>query len=142
MEKLFVPGKWLVVFCALFLVVWFGLQHVSNKRLIEEAKLIGNTIFSWTWPGQWQSDAEITDVSVVQKTDKDAVVVIKGTQRLSYPADAGHSTKAAQGESQNKEEKVNCSATLSFYKMSSENPETKKIEDYWVLGQVDFPEVE
>jgi hypothetical protein len=131
MESLFKPGKWLVLFCAAFLLVWMGLQYVANDRLKKEAEIIGKQIFTWTWPGEFTSSAQITDVSVVQKTDKDAVVMVKGQQQVITEQKNDHGTNT-----------LDCTARLTFYKMSGENPKTKKIEDYWILGQVDFPEVE
>ena len=135
MENLFRPGKWLVIFCAIFIGVWFVLQFVSQSRLKEEAKVIAQQVFSFRWPGEGTSQAQVTDVNVVQKSDKDAVVKIRGRQNINYETMGGASDTTARNET------VDFSATLTFYKMSGENPTTKKVEDYWVLGQVDFPEV-
>lgn len=122
MEKLFRPGKWLVLFCGVFLLLYGVLQYVSNARLKEEASLLGKNIFTWTWRGvDWRSEAEITNADVVQKSANDAVVKIKGRQTLLV------------SEDRTAPEVVDCSATLTLYRTSIKN------RDYWVLGKVEFP---
>ncbi len=129
MENLFRPGKWLVLFCGVFVLLWGVLQYVSNARLKEEASIVGNDIFTWAWPGDnWKSQGKITDADVVQKSTNDAVVKIKGKQTLTA-FKPGRQLNEATGES----ETVDCSATLSFYRMSEKN------KDYWMLGKVEFP---
>jgi hypothetical protein len=123
MENLFRPGKWLVLFCGVFIVLFGALQFVSNARLKEEAQIVGAGIFTWNWPGDnWSSHARITEANVLHKGDKDAVVQVTGKQFLTGAATAG-----------GKEETADCSATLTFYKRSHQN------KDYWELGEVQFP---
>lgn len=123
MENLFRPGKWLVLFCGMFVLLWGVLQYVSNARLKEEATLVGNGIFTWSWPeGDYISKGDITDASVVQKNANDAVVKVKGKQTLGP-----QSTIASNPEV------VDVEATLYFYKTSIDN------KDYWMLGKVELP---
>lgn len=129
MENLFRPGKWLVLFCGVFVLLWAVLQYVSNQRLKEEASMTAERIFTWMWPGDnWQSKADIVTADVVQKGANDAVVKVKGKQTLTF-FQPGQSINESKGES----ETVECAATLSFYRMSVKN------KDYWMLGKVDFP---
>jgi hypothetical protein len=125
MENLFKPGKWLVLFCGLFVLLWGVLQYVSNARLKEEAERWGAIVFTWNWPGdQWSSRAEMTEASVLRKTDHDAVVRIKGKQYL---------TAGVPGDKLTNSEAVDCAAVLTFYKRSVHD------KDYWELGEVEFP---
>lgn len=121
-NKIFSPGKWFVFFCAVFILVWLGLQFVANMRLQEEAKIAANEVFTWDWPRlgdeKWASKAEITDVSVVQKTDKDAIVKVKGKQTIVF----------ISGNGPGQSEVVDCGATLSFYRSKNQ----------WQLGRVEL----
>jgi len=117
MENIFRPGKWLVLFCGVFVLLWGVLQYVSNARLKEEATQIGTGIFSWTWPDGASSKTQITDADVVQKNANDAVVKIKGKQTLALAANPVVE---------------DVEATLYFYKTSIDN------KDYWMLGKVEF----
>jgi hypothetical protein len=123
MENIFRPGKWFVLFCGMFIILWGVLQYVSNARLKEEATMIGAGIFTWSWPGgDFASKGQITDASVVQKNANDAVVKIKGKQSFGP-----ESTIASNPEV------VDVEATLYFYKTSIDN------KDYWMLGKVELP---
>ena len=134
MENFFKPGKWLVLFCGVFVLLWGVLQYVSNARLKQEAQIAGQDIFTWAWPGDnWNSRAEITDASVVKKSENDAVVLVKGRQYLSYLPPGAASTAPNAAASGGENETVDCSAKLTFYKMSVRN------KDYWMLGKVEFP---
>jgi hypothetical protein len=153
MENLFRPGKWLVLFCGVFVLLWGVLQYVSNARLKEEAEQVGQNLFTWSWPGDnWESVGNITDASVIQKTDKDAVVAVKGKQTLMFYPDASEmklvpvKSETGQAAANAKPrliwqapgkpehvETIDCSATLTFYRRSEHN------KDYWVLGKVEFP---
>lgn len=121
-NKIFSPGKWFVGFCALFLVVYGGLQFVANMRLQEVAKDYAYDVFTWNWSqgGQqkWASKAEITDVSVVQKSANDAIVKVKGKQEISLTT----------GDGPGQSEVVDCGATLNFYKKNNQ----------WELGRVEY----
>jgi hypothetical protein len=128
MENLFRPGKWLVLFCGLFVLLWAVLQYVSNQRLKLVAQEAANDVFTWNWPGDWRSSGEITEASVLKKDDHDAVVKVKGHQVLTFLTPGVKPDPTSQ-----KTETVDCSATLSFYRKSVNN------KDYWVLGKVEFP---
>lgn len=121
-NKIFSPGKWFVIFCGLFVLVWLGLQYVANMRLQEDAKIAANEVFTWDWPQigeqKWASKAEITDVSVVQKTDNDAIVKVKGKQQVVF----------ISGDGPGQSEVVDCGATLNFYKKNNQ----------WQLGRVEL----
>lgn len=119
MENLFRPGKWLVLFCGIFLLLYAALQYVANARLKQEAEILGGQIFNWQWPGDnWTSHAQVMSADIIRRTDKDAVVQVKAKQTLQM---------AKQSETDD------CTATLTFYKRSVQN------KDYWQLGEVQFP---
>jgi len=124
MEKIFRPSKWFVLFCGLLVLVWAGLQAVANMRIADHAKLIAAQIYTWSWTGpNWRSKAEITEARVVQRTDTDAIVKVRGRQVLtSFPEGHPDDFKNARSEV------VDCSATLTFYRSSSN----------WILGKVEL----
>lgn len=145
MENLFRPGKWLVLFCGVFILLWAVLQYVSNARLKEEAQLVGQRIFSWSWPGDnCQARTTITDTSVLRKTDRDAIVMVKGKQTVTYYEPGQDKFRLMQDKqppglhyiamtgAARHEETADCAAKLTFYRMSQQN------KDYWVLGNVEF----
>lgn len=124
MERIFRPNKWFVIFCALLILVWVGLQCVANLRLAEEAKSCGLHVFTWAWPNLgWNSSAEVTEASVLKKTDTDAVVKIQGRQVVKF-SPSGLNEAAGK----NRSEVVDCNATLTFYRASG----------HWVLGKVEL----
>lgn len=128
MEKIF-SWKVLVGFCAVFLVSWIMLQIVSNWRLEAEAQILGEGVFSWAWPGEnWESKAQITEVSIVRKSDYDAIIKVSGKQVLTV-REPGESLDNSPGRS----ETVDCSAVLTLYKQSD-----KESGDKWVLGRVEL----
>ena len=125
LEKLF-SWKVLVAFCALFIVTWILLQTVQNMRLENEAQMIGDRIFSWSWPDQnwnWQSRGEITEASILRKSDNDAVIKVTGKQIITE-LQPGQTLDNSSGRS----ETVDCSATLTLYRKSNK----------WVLGRVEL----
>lgn len=121
-DKIFSPGKWFVIFCALFILVWLGLQYVANMRLQEVGKLYANEVYTWSWTEdpnrKWASSAEITDVSVVEKKPNDAIVKVKGKQHISLTS----------GDGPGQSEVVDCGATLNFYRRNNQ----------WELGRVEY----
>jgi|SRR5215471_9453312 len=125
MESIFRPNKWFVLFCALLIVVWGGYQIVANMRIADEAKLIGHDMFTWDWPELgWSSRAQITDATVVRRSDTDAIVKIKGEQRMTSLRQATSESKESPQPSV-----VDLNATLTFYRLSND----------WVLGRVELP---
>lgn len=123
MEKLF-SWKVLVSFCAVFVVTWVLLQAVTTMRLESEAKLIGDSIFLWQWPGEnWQSQAEMTEASIISKGENDAVIKVTGKQKLTV-----HEPGTSLDNSSGKSETVDCSAVLTLYRQSGK----------WVLGRVEL----
>ncbi len=119
-EELFTPSRWFVMFCGALVIVWLALQWVANMRLEEDARVVAKNVFDWQWPGNgWDSAAEITGVSVLQRTDTDAVVEVKGKQTLGVPQ---------SGATGQKVETTDCAVKLSFYR-------TNKA---WTLGAVDI----
>lgn len=116
MEKMFRPNRWFILFCALFLVVCGSYQLVGNLRLEETAKQAAADIFTWEWPVKHlKSQATITEISIVKKSDTDGIVKVKGQQTLMRRSDNSH-------------ESVECNAVLTFYKKSGE----------WILSKVEF----
>lgn len=130
MDKVF---SWpvLVGICGVFLLVWISLQFLSAMRLQEEAKLIAGDIYSWSWPGDWQSTGEMTDAAIVRRTDNDAVVKVSGKQTLKFKGNnpGEKSIDSASGRS----ETVDCSVTLTLYRQG-----TKQAGYKWVLGRVEL----
>lgn len=123
MEKLF-SWKVLVSFCAVFIVTWVLLQAVSNMRIESEAQLIGESLFSWYWPGEnWESKAAMTEASILRKSDNDAIIKVSGKQVLTLrkPGDSLDNSPV-------RSETVDCSAVLTLYKQSGK----------WVLGRVEL----
>lgn len=140
MEKVF---SWpvLVSICAVFIVVWISLQAVTTMRLEAEASMIGDRIFSWSWPAEnLQSRAEITEASIIHKGDNDAVVKVSGKQTLIVSSNSDSAGKADEAPGQekpgekpldlagNRSETVECSAVLTLYRQSGK----------WVLGRVEL----
>ncbi|MCC6977836.1 MAG: hypothetical protein IT343_05910 [Candidatus Melainabacteria bacterium] len=130
MEKLFRPNKIFVVFCLLLIFVWLGLQYVSNIRITEAATAEAQEVFDWSWPGQVSSKAEITNVSVLNRSDNEAKVRVKAKQTLTKLADSpgaldkdGSSKAAIDGPSTS-----DTACVLTLYR-SDRN---------WVLGKVEF----
>lgn len=120
MDRLF-SWKVLVSFCAVFIVTWIALQTVSNMRLETEAQMIGEGIFSWSWPGEnWESTAQIKEASIIRKSDNDAVIKVSGKQQIT----AGKPLDNSRTQSQT----VDCSAVLTLYRKSGK----------WVLGRVEL----
>ena len=111
-DNLFQPGKWFVLFCGLFILVWGALQFVGNLRLSEEARFAASHVFTWDWTERgWSTKCSITDVSILHRTSTDATVMVNGNQSLC-------------GQKSDK-----FSALLSFYRLSNK----------WVLGKVELP---
>ena len=99
----------------------FGaLQVVANMRLQELAKAEGEHLFSWQWAGVATATGIIDHSDVIKKSDTDAIVRVKGIEKVDHPA-----TKAGLAGSS---ESVACSAVLTFYRKDKE----------WMLGKVQF----
>lgn len=123
-EKLFRPSRWFVYFCGLLVLVWLALQYVSNERLSAQAKEEGKNLFTWSWKVLGAaSQADITEVKVLHRSEGDAVVQVKGRQGITI-SDPG-ATASATGD---KSEMLDCGATLTFYKSSNK----------WILGKVEL----
>jgi len=125
MEKIFRPNKWFVIFCALLVAVWGGLQLVANMRLADEAKQEASQIFTWDWPTlNCFSKADVTDATVVRRTDSDAIVKVSGKQVVTTaPPNTPVDFKTARSDV------VDVNVTLTFYRSSNQ----------WVLGKVEIP---
>ena len=132
MESIFRPNKWFVLFCALLILVWGGYQLVANMRIANEAKLIGQDIFTWDWPELgWSSNGLITDATVVRRNDTDAIVKIKGKQLIRSLRSGAQAAKDSQQSSgtTTPDQVMEANATLTFYRLSNN----------WVLGRVELP---
>lgn len=117
-EKVFHPSKWFVFFCGLLVIVWVSWKVVVNMRVADDAKYYGQEVFSWDWPEKnWRSQAQINDAKVIKADGTEAVVEVRGTQRLTSP-----------GANDNMTETVDCSAVLTFYRSSNR----------WILGRVEL----
>lgn len=114
MEKFFRPNKYLVLFCALFILVCGLYQLVASLRLSDMAKTTGAEVFTWYWPAyHLRSQALITEAAILRKSEMDAVVKIKGNQTLL----SDDKTRLSQLD-----------AILTFYRASN----------HWVLGKVEL----
>jgi hypothetical protein len=123
MEKLF-SWKVLVSFCAVFIVTWIMLQVVSNMRLESEAVMYGNAVFSWSWPGEnWESRGDMTEASIIRKSDNDAVIKVSGKQQITASI-RGEALDNSPAQSQT----VDCTAVLTLYRNRGK----------WVLGRVEL----
>ncbi len=115
-EKIFSPGRWFVLFCALLVTIWLSLQWITATRLTVEAKEAGQHIFAWTWPRlHLCSQVVITTTKVVHEGPNDATVVVSGQQSISSPGIHVSNTQTV------------C-AKLTFYKTNN----------CWILGSVEF----
>jgi len=132
MEKLFRPNKIFVIFCLLLIIVWVGLQYVSNMRITQAATAEAQEVFDWDWPGHVSSNVEITNVSVLNRSDNEAKVRVKAKQMLRKVADlAVEKDKKTSQESSRTDSGSSTSDTacvLTLYR-SDRN---------WVLGKVEF----
>jgi hypothetical protein len=138
MEKIFRPNRIFVIFCLLLIFVWLGLQYVSNMRISEAASSEALEIFDWQWPGQVASNVEITNVSVISKSENEARVRVKAKQTLTKlaeaiadstekkdkPNDSNPDTQPASGAATSSD----TACVLTLYR-SNRN---------WVLGKVEF----
>ena len=119
MEKFFQPNKWFVMFCAILIAVFVLLQSVSNMRVLDGAKAVARDLFTWQWD-DCDASVDITDASVLKKTETDAVVQVKGRQSLRFaPPD---------NKMGSKERAADVTATLTFYKSQND----------WFLGKVEL----
>jgi len=138
MEKLFRPNRIFVIFCLLLIIVWLGLQYVSNMRVSEAARVEAAEVFDWKWPGQVSSNAEITDVSVLSKSENEARVRVKAKQTFTKLTAADYKEKSDQNNNeksapatqpaQGSASSSDTACVLTLYR-SNRN---------WVLGKVEF----
>jgi|SRR5271170_5486924 len=123
-EKIFYPNKWFVAFCGLLVVVWASLQWVINMRIADEAKAVGQEIFTWSWAScHWRSTAQMTRADVLRRSATDAIVKVQGRQVLTIKGNGLQGANAG-----GRSEVVDCSATLTFYRLSN----------HWQLAKVEL----
>jgi hypothetical protein len=120
LEKIFTPNKWFVLFCGILVLMFGALQMVANMRLQELAKREGERVFSWQWTGVGASTGVIEQSDILKKTETDAIVRVKGTEKVALTAAKSDQSKTT--------EVVACSAVLTFYRVDKE----------WMLGKVQF----
>lgn len=115
MEKIFQPGKWFIIFCAILVSIWVSLQLVIKMRLTEEAKQITNQVFSWNWPalGCTSKVFKITTIKIKKLSSSDAKIQILAIQKLVY---------ANRTNSQ----EIPCTIELTFYHSNN----------HWKLGSL------
>ena len=120
MEKLFQFNRWFVLFCGLLVLTFTILQAVSYSRLVEEAKLTAQDVFTWRWTScGLRSSAVITDTRILRKSDTDAVVRVKGRQTLLW-----ENSRRSPGLTDTSA----CGTVLTFYKKGGR----------WYLGKVEL----
>lgn len=116
MEKFFRPNRIFIIFCLLLIVVWLGLQYVSNLRITDAAAAEAQEIFDWSWPQQVSSTAEITDVAVLSKSENEAKVRVKAKQTLTKLVDSKDTSSS------------DTACVLTLYRFNRN----------WILGKVEF----
>jgi hypothetical protein len=121
MEKLFTPNKWFVLFCALFIGIFFTLQWVISTRIQTKAKEVGEDIFTWIWVDKnLCASADMTDAKILKRDANDAVVEVSGTQTV---CPYGEKSPAGANVQTSK-----CKAILTFYRQQND----------WALGKVEL----
>ncbi|MEZ4488593.1 MAG: hypothetical protein R3C24_03710 [Cyanobacteriota/Melainabacteria group bacterium] len=129
MEKIFTPNRWFVLFCGLLILVWGALRIVADVRLCEHAKLVGESIFTYSWPElSLRSEVESIKAQVVRRGSHDAVVTVTGTQVLSDPLKSGIQSGKEKAQSGQSASSAELNAVLTFYRS----------EDRWELGKVEL----
>lgn len=111
------------MFCALIVLMFGALQTVANMRLQELAKAEGEQLFSWQWSGIGAASCSIDHSDIIKKTETDAVVRVKGAEKITLTSGAGDNKVSQPAETT-----VACSAVLTFYRKDKE----------WMLGKVQF----
>ncbi|MGH9550615.1 MAG: hypothetical protein ACRD3W_14645, partial [Terriglobales bacterium] len=115
------PNRWFVLFCAAFIAVFGALQWVTHTRLIDNAKVVGEDVFTWIWLDRNVcSTAQLTEGKVLKMNANDAVVEVSGQQTVS-PFDTTKKVTMKPATSP-------CKATLSFYRSGK----------FWKLGKVEL----
>ncbi|MBI1269671.1 hypothetical protein GC174_04480 [bacterium] len=129
MEKIFTPNRWFVLFCGLLILVWGALRIVADVRLCEQAKLVGESIFTYSWPElSLRSEVESIKAQIVRRGSHDAVVTVTGTQVLSDPLKSGIQSGKEKTQSGQSASSAELNAVLTFYRS----------EDRWELGKVEL----
>jgi hypothetical protein len=121
MDKIFVPNKWFVLFCALFIGVYATLNWVISARIQARAKTVGEDIFTWVWLDKNVcSSADMSEAHVLKRDENSTTVEVSGEQTVG-PFDGSKSCAVTPG-------KAHCQAVLTFYKSQNE----------WQLGRVEL----
>ena len=89
-------------------------------RLQELAKTEGERVFSWKWSGLASSTGVIEQSDILKKTETDAIVRVKGMEKVALTPAKPNEAITAQA--------VACSAVLTFY----------RVDKVWKLGKVQF----
>lgn len=129
MDRIFTFSKWFVLFCALLIVARLALQYVADKRLSEEAQVIGGNIYTFDWDGGpeiagkisvLRSESKVLEAKVLHRSASDAQVKITGNQMISTLDPESHGIVG-----QPLEDKF--SAVLTFFRENKQ----------WVLSKVE-----
>lgn len=114
-----------LAFAVILALVLVAQQVVKNMHVQRAAEDYATQLFTWDWPdNNWQSQAQIIESNVVSRTDKDAVVKVRGSQILTTYKPGVNPVDITSKRS----ETVDCTATLTFYKHN----------DHWELGKVEL----
>src|SRR5688572_6506125 len=131
----------LIVFLVVLGGVLVALQVVKSSHLEQVAVAEAEEIYSWVWPAGeapttsssggdsfaaalWSSRMKVKETNIVSRTDKDAVVKVKGVQTV---AGLKPGVNPVDNDKEHRET-VECSATLTFYRRN----------DRWELGRAEF----
>ena len=141
MEKLFSPNRWFVLFCALLIVIWGALKLVGDMNLAQEATVVAEDLFTWSWTagdislasaGNAAPSVETKSVrssiqgikaQVIKRDAHEATVEVKGTQMLQKYDNNSNGPSTASAE-----QKEQAKATLTFYRLNND----------WELGKVEL----
>jgi len=85
MDDFFRPTNPLFVgFCAVLVVAIFAAGYIRDQRILEQAKLIGLQEAQWSWPSQGvTTNVDDIQARILKRSENDAVVEIKGKQKIS-----------------------------------------------------------
>jgi hypothetical protein len=123
MEKTFSSNRLFVYFCAALIIIWVGLQLVSNSLMSALAERDGVALYQWQWPQfRLHSTIDSLKTEVVSRSPTEAVVKIVGRQRLCREATNGKSWREVG-------KPTDVSAVLTYYQSNKK----------WILGRVDLP---
>jgi len=88
MDNFFRPTNPLFVgFCAVLVLAIFAAGYIRDQRILEQAKVIGLQEAQWSWPSQGvTTNVDDIQARILKRSENDAVVEIKGKQKICLQA--------------------------------------------------------